>query len=158
MALLLLGHPDAGVADHEPQPVSSGQTNGEKDLASVRKLRGVAQQVYKDLANPDGISHKHRRDLLLDKTRKLHALLVEATGYKGQGLLHKLREIVGDVLQLQLARLNLREVKDVVDDPKKRLPGVADGLCVLALLFGKVRREQELGHPDNAVHRRPYLV
>ncbi len=64
-----------------------------------------------------------------------------------------------DLLELELAGLDLGEVQDVVDDRQQRLAGAADALGVLrAGRSSSSVVEQQAGQPDDAVHRRPDLV
>ena len=62
------------------------------------------------------------------------------------------------VLQLELPGLDLAEVQDVVDDDEQGVAAAADRLDVVALLVVQRGVEQEPGHPDDGVHRRPDLV
>ena len=64
----------------------------------------------------------------------------------------------GDRIELELASLDLREVEDVVDHRQQRAGGVADREQVVALIGGQRGVERELGHADDAVHRRADLV
>ena len=60
--------------------------------------------------------------------------------------------------EVEPPRLDLREVEHVVDEPEERLRRVLEGEQVLPLLGGEGRVEQQLGHPDDGVHRGPDLV
>ena len=61
-------------------------------------------------------------------------------------------------LELELAGLDLRVVEDVVDHVQQRVAARADDLGELALLGRQLGTEQEAGHADHRVHRRPDLV
>src|SRR4029078_3209165 len=63
-----------------------------------------------------------------------------------------------DAFQRQLARPDLREVEDVVDDRDEAGGRPLDLLAVLALLRGERGLEQEADGTDHAVHRRADLV
>ena len=63
-----------------------------------------------------------------------------------------------DLLQLDLAGLDLGEVQDVVDDRQEPFPGSAYGLGVLALHPGELGVEQQPRHADHTVQRRADLV
>ena len=58
-------------------------------------------------------------------------------------------------MQLQFARLDLGKIQDVIDDRQKRVCGVFNQLQVIHLLQRQVGVQEKVGHPDNAVHRRP---
>src|SRR5262249_31443359 len=59
--------------------------------------------------------------------------------------------------ELELARLDLGEVEDVVDEAEERLRGVLERREVLALVGPQRRVEQQLRHPDDRVHGRADL-
>ena len=64
-----------------------------------------------------------------------------------------------DRLELELARFDLREVEDVVDDDEQRVGRRRDGLAGIRAAPAVSRCvERELGHADDAVHRRADLV
>ena len=67
-------------------------------------------------------------------------------------------EIERLLLQLEHAGLDLREVEDVVDHTEERVSARADDLGELLLLRRQLGAEQQAGHPDHGVHRRPDLV
>ena len=60
--------------------------------------------------------------------------------------------------EIELARLDLREVEDVVDDRQQRLRRPERDAHPLALLVGERLLEQQLEHAGDAVHRRADLV
>ena len=65
----------------------------------------------------------------------------------------------GDALEVELAGLDLREVEDVVDDRQQRLGRVARPWSRYSRCSAvEVGVEHQLGHADDAVHRRADLV
>ncbi len=62
------------------------------------------------------------------------------------------------MLEIELAGLDLRVVEDVVDHVQQRVAARVDDLGELALLAREVGAEQQVGHADHGVHRRPDLV
>ncbi len=64
----------------------------------------------------------------------------------------------GGRLELELARLDLGEVEDVVDDRQERFGRVAGRFEVLPLLARQLGVEHEIGHADDGVHRRADFV
>ena len=60
--------------------------------------------------------------------------------------------------EIELARLDLRQVEDVVDDRQQRLRRSERDAHPLALLVGERLLEQQLEHAGDAVHRRADLV
>jgi hypothetical protein len=87
-------------------------------------------------------------DLLLPRTR----------GDDVEGALDAFPEIDWLLLELELARLDLRVVEDVVDHVEQGVSARANYLGELALLGGQLRIEEEAGHADHSVHRRSDLV
>ena len=60
--------------------------------------------------------------------------------------------------QLQLAGLDLRKIQDVVDEPEQGFAGTFHGGEIIALLPGERGVQRQLGHADDAVHRRADFV
>jgi hypothetical protein len=69
-----------------------------------------------------------------------------------------LPEVEVDLGELQLAGLDARQVEDVAQHLQQRQAGTARHFGEAALLGSQVGVEQELGHAEDAVHRRPDLV
>jgi len=63
-----------------------------------------------------------------------------------------------DGLHFEIARFNLGEVEDVIDDGEQRLGGRLDHVGVAELLGVEPRVQQEIGHADDAVHGGANLV
>ena len=61
-------------------------------------------------------------------------------------------------VEVKLARFDLREVEDVVDELQQRVRRALHHAEILALLRRQLGVERELGHADDAVHRRADLV
>ena len=89
---------------------------------------------------------------------QLEPLLVGARGQQANGVFDDVADAERDAVERQLARLDFREVEDVVDQRQQRLARVLDRAQVVALLRGERRAERQLRHADDGVHRRPDLV
>jgi hypothetical protein len=83
---------------------------------------------------------------------------VRPQAQRAQGVPECLPQVELGGVQVEPTRLDLREVEHVVDEPQQRLRRVLEGEHVLPLLGGQGRVEQQLGHPDDGVHRGPDLV
>src|SRR5574337_33215 len=57
-----------------------------------------------------------------------------------------------------MARLNLREIEDVIDDLEQGLAGTFDQCEVVPLLRTQWRPKRKIRHPKNPIHRRPDLM
>src|SRR5205085_12533019 len=97
------------------------QSNFDHHFAMLRKLDSIADQVDDDLPQPAGITDQVVGDVGEDVAGQLQALFVRA---QGEGL-HRIAEAVaereGDVVQIELARFDLGEVENVVDDIEERI-------------------------------------
>jgi len=96
-----------------------------------RKLDRVAQQVDQDLLESAGIG-AHRDNRGIDRKLNRDALFVRGGPNKLKaGLVDRLDQHRRG-LQLQLARANLREIQNIVDQTEQRVSGVLDGGQVVA--------------------------
>ena len=73
-------------------------------------------------------------------------------------LLHQLADRERNRLELELARFDLREVEDVVEDREQRIGRRLDRHQVVALMLVEAGVERQLGHADDPVHRGADLV
>ena len=101
----------------------------------------------------DSVRHVGR-----DVEGELEALFVGAQRQRLHRIADAVVEIERDRLEPQLARFDLGEVENVVDDAEQRVGGRFDHPEVLALLDGELGVERQIRHADDAVHRRPNLV
>ena len=132
--------------------------DGDDDFALGGEFDGVADEVVDDLAQAAGVAAQFERDFGADEGGELEALAVGLGGEEVHGAVDDLAQVeVGDV-EVELAGLDLGEVEDVVDDDEERFAADADGAGELALLVRQVGHEQEVGHADDAVHRRADFV
>ena len=157
-------HPHAGVLDRKPN--SDGVRRVEnrfvvdshQHAAGLGELHRIRKEVVEDLTNPGAVRlHAPRQvGVHIDLHRK--AL---GPGRRGNDL-ERLLDVATnvDVVQfdVELSRLDLREVENVVDDPEQRVATQPDRVDVLALLDGERRLLQQARHPDHAVHRRAELM
>ena len=160
--LLLRGDADTGIAHREVQrhrrPARSLPIHLEDDLARFRELQGVADQVHNDLAQPPRIATHRRGYVRRHVIGQLDALLMGARGEGAHRLVQGVAQVEVHPLQVQLARLDLGEVQDVVDQRQQRVRGKLHRVEVLLLLGRQRRAQRQLGHPDDPVQRRPEFV
>ena len=145
-------------ADRHPVALFGGEVNTQGDLTPLGELHRVAQEVEKDLAQPPRIAHHPAGDRLAHVDNQLDPLLRGAPRHQGRHPLGALAQVKGDLLEGELARLDLGEVEDVVEDREERLAARPDGLRVAPLLESEVGIEEDLHHPEHAVHRGANLV
>ncbi len=153
---------DAGVPHLEPvaRPrallVHAGDV--EVDVALLRELDGVVDQVHEDLADAAGVAHDLPRGVRLEAHDQVQALFRCAVGLHHGHALHQLQQAAGALIQAHLPRLDPRDVQDVVDDVQERVAAFADHAHVVLLLGGQIHVEQQLADAQHRVHRRADLV
>ena len=91
-------------------------------------------------------------------TIELEALLVSPQRHRVRRVADGIARVEVDRVELELARLDPGEVQDVVDDGQQRVGRRFDDPQMLALFGRELGVQHEIGHPDDAVHRRPDLV
>ncbi len=163
---LLVGDANARIADGKaefPEALRGGGIGRlvrhrlgahlQADFALGGKLDGVSQEVKQDLPKTLLIAEEGFRDILMDEIEEVEMLLHGSGREEIDGLLDALAKIEGLLGEGELSGLDLGKVQDVVNDGQERLAAMADGLGVVELRGGQGRVEQEVGHPDDAVHR-----
>ena len=156
---------DAGVRDLEAHDgvIAVGCSAAVDPDARLRRPRvnliALPIRLISDLPHPAGIAADDRGHASCSTTATSSRPLACAEPASRSTTSSTIRaQAELDVLDLELAGLDLREVEDVVDDRQQRLAGVADRLRVVALAGVEVGLEQQIGHADDAVHRRADLV
>ena len=127
-------------------------------LARVRELDRIGNQVDEHLPQPAGVADRALGHKLSDVQHQLDALVGGSLGEELDRLLHHVLGAEVNRLQANAARLDLREIEDVVDDLQQRISRGANRVDVLALLERQLGVEQETRHADDPVHRRADLV
>ena len=128
------------------------------DRPALGELDRVADQIGEYLANTQRIAEQAGGHVGVDDRRLLQALLL---GHRRQHGLHVLDDVVQvqrNMLQRQLARLDLGEVENVVDDRQQRFGALADGAQIILLAGRQGGALQQAGEADDAVQRRADLV
>ena len=128
------------------------------DLAVLRELEGVGQQVERDLADAARIADEPDRQVGIDRVHELQSLLRRHRRHQVEGALDRAPQLERLVVQLDLAGLDLGEVEDVVDDREQGVGRRLDRLGVVRLLGVQLRVLEQAAHADDRVHRRPDLV
>ena len=158
----VLGDADPGVPNGELEAVRArpGGLGVDVDdhLAFLGELDRVRDQVEQHLPQAGRVPHDSCRHVLVDEAAQLDLLLPRTRRDDVERALDALPEIDRLLLELELARLDLRVVEDVVDHVEQGVSARADDLGELALLGRQLRAEEEAGHADHGVHRRPDLV
>ena len=88
-------------------------------VAALGELDGVAGEVGEHLLQAHGVAGEVVRHGGIHLEESSELLVVGARPQQVHGLVEGVPQAEGDVLELQLARLQLGEVEDVVDDPRR---------------------------------------
>ena len=108
------------------------------DRALLGELEGVRQQVFQDLKEARLVGHDHARQVVTELHLQRQPLV---GGHVGEQVLQRLADAgqrhVGRV-GADRARLDLRQVENVVDQVQEVVAGSVDGAGVSALLLGQV--------------------
>ena len=84
-------------------------------FAALGKLNGVPHQVHQDLAQAPGIAHQVFRHAFSDVLRQFQVFLVRANGKRLQRFAQRLAQVEIYEVKVELPRLNLGKVQDVVN-------------------------------------------
>ena len=162
MLLIGRGDPDPGVdhleADLPTVDARGGSHGTNDDVARARELDRVRCEVEQDLAEAHGIAAPFGPEPGLAVRHELESFPSCAVGDDGGDVVEQILEVELDLLERELARLDLGEVEDVVDDPEQALGRGGHALRELLLLVVELGVQQQGGEADDAVHRRPDLV
>ena len=160
--LLLLGDADAGIADLDVEPhlvvATAGLLDMDIHVALFGELDGVAGEVGQHLLQTHGVAGEVVRHIGIHPQGELQLLVVGAGAEQVHGLVEGVAQAERDMLQLQLARFQLREVEDVVDDAKQVARRFLDGLHVVGLARGQAGFQQLAGKTDDPVERGTQFV
>src|SRR5579863_8151450 len=127
-ALDFLGYADARVDDLESQQaIRAGCPYPHDNLAGVRELDGVADEIDEDLAQPHRIAPHGAGDVEIDGTGQFKPLRMSSAGKDLDGLFDGFAQAELDALELELSGFDFREIQDVVDDLQQRLSRMRNG-------------------------------
>ena len=154
--------PDARVADGELDLVRAAAgrrgVHEHHDLAALGELDRVREQVQEHLPQARLVADDPGRRVVVDEAAELELLLPRPRRDDVERSFDAVAQVERLALEIELAGLDLRVVEDVVDHVQQRVAARVDDLGELPLLAREVGAEQEVGHADHGVHRRPDLV
>jgi len=126
--------------------------------AVVGKLDCIGEQVQKNLTQPGQISGQTDRINRLKTTDQQQPLGIGLGRHQFKHLFQQGCRTERQLLQLNLAGINLGKVQDIVDDSQQQLTTGRNGIHITLLLIGKRGLGQQPGHADHAVHRSTDLM
>ena len=95
--------------------------DGDEDVAALGELERVADQVGQDLLHPRRIADDAGRHLRVDVANELEPLLVRAQRERLERVGNRRARRERHRFELELARFDLREVENVVEDRQQRV-------------------------------------
>ncbi len=122
------------------------------------KFHRIAHEIGEHLADATGIAAQRHCQRLVEITGELHALLVRPRREQREDLLHHGPQLKFHRLHPHLARLNLREIQDVVDDAQQAFRAARDHVPDVALLRIQPCVHEQARHANDPVHRRADFV
>ncbi len=153
---------DAGILDlaqeREPVGILALRHDAQLDAAAFGELDRIADQVHQHLLDTVGVAAQPARRLAGDVHGQFEALAVGRHGHQVRDVLEQVPQGEFVLVDLKKPRLDLREVEDVVDDHQQRVAGLLDRVHEVPLAVIHLGRGQQLGHAQDAVHRRADLV
>ena len=138
--------------------VAASARHAKHDLALVGKLDGIPEQIDENLAQASGVASQRVRHGRIDIHDQFEALLVSPQRHGVRRVSDGIAGVEVDRVELEFARLHPGEVQDVVDDGQQRIGGRFDDPQILPLFGRELGVQHEIGHADDAIHRRPNLV
>ena len=176
LGLLFRGDADAGIAHGKGQLdrrraggsviAGSGRRRGavarhadaDLDLAAAGELDGVADQIDQHLTQAYRIAQQRVGRSLGKLPVQTQSLLAGTQRQRAQTAAEQFAQAERRLLDFQTPGLDFRKIEDVVDDHQQRVGRETHHLQIIALLVVEAGVEQQVGHADDAVHRRAQFV
>src|SRR5260370_31613376 len=120
-----LREPDARIGHRKTDPEVGGRfvffRCPHNDFALFSKLHGIADEIGEDLPKPAGITPELLRYVAVYKRGQFKAFRLRPLGQKLDGWFDGSSPIVVQGLKVELTRLDLGEVEDVLNYGQKRI-------------------------------------
>jgi hypothetical protein len=160
--VLLVGRDADARVGHGERAAQAGtgdvSGHGDQDLPGRSELDGVAHQVDDDLAQAGPVAQDLPAAVGGDVDEQVQPLAGRLRRKQLRDVVDEVREVERGPLEVELARLDLGEVQDVVDQRQQAVAAARDRVQVAALLLGQLRGEQQVGQPEDGVERGADLV
>src|SRR5262249_39164522 len=160
---LLLGRePDPGIGDGKLDPVTpvGDLTHAQRDLAVLRELAGIAQEIEQNLLEPHRIRLECADVLLRFHDEPVLVLFGKLSG-GADDFADQARQIDRLGIELELAGFDFREIQNLIDETEQVRAGrIHTTQRLQRLLRAEARRvaDHHFGQTDNSVERRAQLV
>ena len=93
--------------------------HADENLALLRELDGIVDEVHQDLAQLVAVSTHTFRHIGMNELNELEPFLCGVSLERYHDVLDHTPQVEGDRCQFHLARFDLRDVKDLVDDEEE---------------------------------------
>ena len=160
--LFLPGDSDAAVHHLETEAferaIAPFRQHTQFNAALGSELDCIADEIAEDLPQPQRVQQQNRADIRIHVQPEIQPQILCATGIDPAHAVHDIHQACGFGAYLELAGLDLREVKNVVDDPLQgltRLPHSLEFRADFRIDRGQADQFKESQH---AVEWCAYLV
>src|ERR1044072_5609766 len=109
--------------------------NTYKDLALVRELYRVTNEVHQHLAETNTIAYDQRRNVVVDLVDKVDTGFCSLRGKHIQYFFDPIAHSGTALFEFHLTRFDLGVVEDIIDNDEETFTAVLDRVGILALFF-----------------------
>src|SRR6185369_15762496 len=95
-------------------------------LPFIRELDGVADKVDDDLSETNWVSKDAIRQVSLNVTSQLQFFVVGTWGQQAHCVFEGVAEIEVSLVEFELSRFDLREIKQIIDQREQGICGILD--------------------------------
>ncbi len=128
------------------------------DMAFLRELDRIAQQIRDHLPRAHRVADDEAWCFRAIMHHDFERFLACLHRQQFRRAFDHLQQIERDDFHIEPPGFDLREIEDVVDDVQQRLRRLHDRVGVMVLLVRQLRFHHQLGHAEDAVHRRADFV
>ena len=161
--LLVPRDADAAIGDREPDLFASlapaPVTQAQDHRALAREFHRIGEEIEDHLADPGLVADESARQARIDRGADLKALRDRVAAHDREAIVDERCRSEGVTVELDPARLDLREIENVVHDGEQGRAGQARHLGMASQVGRKTARSrEEVGESDDGVERRADLV
>jgi len=160
----VFGNSDSGVPHGEAQQAGIAvipirplpllrPADAHHNFPPIGEFHRIADQIGENLAETPRIARKLQRRVGSDGTEQFELL---AAGFEGdcrKQVIQQVLQIEFENLQIELFRLDLRKIQDIVDQSEQRFGAGFDAFGIAPLVRGEFGIEQKIRHTDDSIHR-----
>ncbi len=158
---LVGGQADAGVGHRQAQMTQIAffaDLHVDHDVPARGELDRIRKQVGDDLPHARGIALHAARGRRRIMHHQLQALVARIDALHLRHGFDFMQQVERDRFELQLARFDLGEIEDVIDQLQQAFGTALRHGGEFALGIGELGVKQQVEHADYAIHRRPDFV